>query len=116
MHEAKAIYNAYCNKPQRKGTIHVGLLKSVVGHAEGASGVSSVAKVLISYENECIPGNKNLNKLKSTIKDMSPPLVPIIENMKYTPGMRSIENLVHFEYEPMPFRYRFSEQHRRRWR
>ena len=96
IHEAKAIYNAYCRKPQRKGTINVGLLKSVVGHAEGASGVSSVAKVLISYENECIPGNKNLKKMKSTIKDMSPPLVPVMENIRYAPGIDSI--LFHHEH------------------
>ena len=85
--EAKAIYNAYCNKPKREGTVNVGLLKSVVGHAEGASGVSSIAKVLLSYENECIPANKNLDKLKSYIADLCPPMVPIMKNIKYTPGI-----------------------------
>ena len=72
----------------------MGLLKSVVGHAEGASGVSSIAKVLISYENECIPANKNLDKLKSVITDMCPPMVPIMENIKYTPGIYYHLNLI----------------------
>ena len=85
--EAKAIYNAYCAKPKRQGTLPIGLLKSNIGHAEGASGVSSITKVLLAYENECIPPNQHLKNLKSSIKEFCPPLVPINENYKYTPGM-----------------------------
>ena len=84
--EAKAIYNAYCYKPNREGTLNIGLLKGYVGHAEGASGVSSVTKVLLAYENECLPKNINLNNLKTTIKPLCPPLLPVMENTKYTPG------------------------------
>lgn len=84
--EAKAIYNAYCGKPKRKGTLPIGLLKANVGHAEGASGVESIVKVMLAYENECIPSTLHLDNLKSSIKDFCPPLVPIKENLKYTPG------------------------------
>ena len=85
--EAKAIYNAYCFLPDREGTLPIGLLKSNIGHAEGASGVSSLTKVLLAYENECIPANLHLKQIKSTIADMCPPLTPITENFKYTPGL-----------------------------
>ncbi|CAG2105685.1 unnamed protein product, partial [Medioppia subpectinata] len=90
--EARAIYKAFCAVPNRKGTLPIGLLKSNIGHAEGASGMTSVAKVLISYENECIPANLNLKQLKSSITDMCPPLMPITSNYKYTPGIAGINN------------------------
>ena len=73
----------------------MGLLKSVIGHPEGASGISSIAKVLLCYENECITANKNLSKLKSVITDMCPPMIPIMENIKYNPGMN--EKATYFE-------------------
>ncbi len=65
----------------------VGLLKSNIGHGEGASAVASITKVIISYENKCIPANLNLKKLKSTIAEMCPPLFPINDNLNYTPGI-----------------------------
>jgi hypothetical protein len=65
----------------------VGLLKSNIGHGEGASAVASITKVIISYENKCIPANLNLKKLKSTIAEMCPPLLPINDNLNYTPGI-----------------------------
>jgi hypothetical protein len=49
--------------------------------------VASITKVIISYENKCIPANLNLKKLKSTIAEMCPPLLPINDNFNYTPGI-----------------------------
>ncbi len=83
--EAKAIYNAYCK--EREEPLHIGLLKSNIGHGEGASAVASITKVIIAYENKCIPANLNLKKLKSSIAEMSPPLLPINDNLPYTPGI-----------------------------
>jgi hypothetical protein len=68
----------------------IGLLKSNVGHAEGASAVASITKVLIAFENKCIPANLNLKKLKSSIAEMSPPLLPINDNLIYDPGIDEI--------------------------
>ncbi len=81
-----AIYDAY-----RKGSykpLNIGLLKSNIGHGEGASGVAAVTKVIISYENKCIPANLNLKKLKSSIATMSPPLLPVNDNLPYSPGIQ----------------------------
>ena len=85
--EAKAIFNAYCNNRDESNPLHIGLLKSSIGHAEGASGLSSMTKVLISYENERISKNLHLDNLKSTIKPYCPPMLPITENLEYTPGL-----------------------------
>ncbi|CAG2172386.1 unnamed protein product, partial [Oppiella nova] len=65
--EIKAIYNAYCKKQGRKSPLLIGALKSNLGHTEAGSGMASIKKVLISYENECIPPNINLNELKDEL-------------------------------------------------
>lgn len=83
--EAKAILEAYCK--DRKTKLPVGLLKSNIGHGEGASGVASLVKLLIVYENKRIPANLNLKTLKSEIAEMVPPLIPITENTDYEPGI-----------------------------
>jgi hypothetical protein len=92
LQEARAIYNAYCNG--REGKLPIGLLKSNIGHGEGACGIASIAKVIICYENERIPPNLNLNKLKTEIAVMCPPLFPVIENINYTPGIDKFHELL----------------------
>ncbi len=62
-----------------------------MGHAEGASGVASVAKVLITFENECIPANLNLKKIKPEIAEMCPPFNPVIVNTPYVPGIYAFD-------------------------
>ncbi|CAK9854874.1 unnamed protein product, partial [Sphagnum jensenii] len=88
--ESKAIYDAY--RKGRKDPLLIGLLKSNIGHSEGASGVAAITKVIISYENKCIPANLNMKKLKSTIAEMSPPLLPVNDNLPYTPGIAGVNN------------------------
>nr|XP_050845903.1 fatty acid synthase-like [Vespula vulgaris] len=45
----------------RANPLKIGSLKSNIGHTEGASGISSVAKVIISMESGLIPPNVNFN-------------------------------------------------------
>ncbi|CAG2101714.1 unnamed protein product, partial [Medioppia subpectinata] len=73
LQEIKAIYNAYCEN--RTEPLPLGVLKSNMGHSEAASGIPSVVKVLIAYENECIPPNINFNKLKGELERYFPPLL-----------------------------------------
>ena len=82
----KAIYNAYCKRPERKESLPLGLLKSNIGHTEAASGVAAIIKVLLSFENECIAANLNLNEIKEECAKYCPPLMPVQKNLKYTPG------------------------------
>ncbi|XP_054154671.1 fatty acid synthase-like isoform X2 [Oppia nitens] len=88
--EAKAILEAYCR--DRQTELPVGLLKSNIGHGEGASGVASLAKLLIVYENRRIPANLNMRTLKSDIVPMCPPLVPVTENRDYQPGIAGVNS------------------------
>ena len=90
--EAKAIYNAYCAKVNRTEPLPIGLLKSNIGHAEGASGASSVTKVLLAYEHEMIPASLHLENIKGNIKENCPPLLPVTENYKYKPGIAGVNN------------------------
>ncbi|CAG2116385.1 unnamed protein product, partial [Medioppia subpectinata] len=90
--EVRSIYNAYCKLPGRTDPLPLGLLKSNMGHSEGGSGVSAIIKVLISYENECIPPNINLNEIKDECKQYCPPLLPIVSKHTYKPGMAGINN------------------------
>ena len=85
--EAKAIYNAFCALPKREGKLPIGLLKSNMGHSEGASGLASVLKVLVVFENQCIPSNLYLRKLKSGIAEFESHLEPINHNKAYIPGI-----------------------------
>ena len=83
--EARAIMEAYCKG--RKGVLPVGLLKSNIGHGEGASGVASLSKLCIVYENKKIPANLNMTVLKADIAEMVPPLEPVTANRNYEPGI-----------------------------
>ncbi|CAG2106246.1 unnamed protein product [Medioppia subpectinata] len=102
--EVKAVYNAYCEG--RTQPLPLGALKSNTGHSEGASGISSVIKVLIAFENQCIPPNINLKQLKEELKRYFPPLMIITEKHNYEPGLAAINNFgiggtnVHVLLEP----------------
>ena len=53
--EVNSIADLFCK--DRKGPLLIGSVKSNMGHAECASGVCSIAKVLIAMETGVIPGN-----------------------------------------------------------
>ncbi|CAG2101282.1 unnamed protein product [Medioppia subpectinata] len=84
--EVQAIYRAYCERAGRTQTLPLGTLKGSIGHAEGASGLTSLIKVLIAFENECIPPNVNFKIIRHEVRKYCPPLLPIAEKFKYKPG------------------------------
>ena len=88
--EAEAIANAYGKN--RKGKIFIGLLKSNIGHGEGTSGLASITKTIISFENKCIPANLNLKTLKSSIAKFCPPLEPVNQNTPFEPDICGINS------------------------
>lgn len=55
--ESAAIDAVIASAPNRVGPLLVGSIKSNAGHAELASGLMSVAKVIIALERACIPAN-----------------------------------------------------------
>lgn len=55
----KALENVFC--PGRTEPLLIGSVKSNIGHSEPASGLCSVAKVIIAMESGFIPPNINFN-------------------------------------------------------
>ncbi|CAG2115234.1 unnamed protein product [Medioppia subpectinata] len=104
LQEIKAIYNAYCEG--RTEPLPLGALKSNMGHSEAGSGVAAVIKVLIAFENQCIPPNLNLNQLKKELEIYFPPLLAVTKKYPYKPGLAAVNNFgigganAHVLFEP----------------
>ncbi|KAG5678935.1 hypothetical protein PVAND_008554 [Polypedilum vanderplanki] len=64
--EIGAVDEVFCKK-NRQNNLIVGSVKSNLGHAEAASAMPSLAKILIAFESGKIPPNINLNKLREDI-------------------------------------------------
>ena len=55
--EAKAIYSAFKNSRPPGEPLHIGAVKSNIGHLEGASGLAGLIKAILVLENAIIPPN-----------------------------------------------------------
>jgi fatty acid synthase len=62
----KALETVFC--PKRTETLKIGSVKSNIGHSEPASGLCSVAKVVLGFELGQILPNINLKTLRSDIE------------------------------------------------
>ena len=62
--EIEAISSVFCKSPTRKKPLLLGSVKSNMGHAESAAGLSSVAKTIIAIQTGSIPPNLHFNKPK----------------------------------------------------
>jgi fatty acid synthase, animal type len=67
--EVSSIDEFFCKN--RTEPLKVGSVKSNIGHAEGAAGMSSIAKTILIFENDKLIPNLNLN----TLRDDCPALV-----------------------------------------
>lgn len=66
--EARAIAKVYCEN--RDEPLLIGSVKSNLGHAEGVSGLCSLAKVICTFENEILPKNLHYNKPNPNIQPL----------------------------------------------
>lgn len=57
--EVSAIDEVFCKNKNRPKPLPIGSVKSNMGHAEASSGVASIAKILLTFENQKIPPNIN---------------------------------------------------------
>ncbi|XP_031330590.1 fatty acid synthase-like [Photinus pyralis] len=64
--EMAALDEVFCTK--RDTQLIAGSIKSYVGHAEGASGMCSLVKVLIGMEDDCLLPNIHYSKPRQSIK------------------------------------------------
>lgn len=66
--ESWALDEVFCK--DRTSVLPIGSVKSNIGHAESASTMASLAKVLFTLENKMIPPNINLKNLRQDIKGL----------------------------------------------
>jgi len=89
--EAKAIADAYCH--DRKEPLLLGAVKSNLGHSEGSSGLCSVAKVIVAFENKCIPANLHFEEPKPEIECVvNKTLIPVMKNTPFENGIVGVNS------------------------
>lgn len=65
--EVAAIDEVFCKGVNRKKPLPIGSVKSNMGHAEASSGVASIAKILLTLENNKIPPNINFTETRAEV-------------------------------------------------
>ncbi|CRK94451.1 CLUMA_CG007958, isoform A [Clunio marinus] len=65
--EVSAIDEVFCKNTKRSKPLPIGSVKSNMGHAEASSGVASIAKILLTLENQKIPPNINITGLRDDV-------------------------------------------------
>ncbi|XP_049519259.1 fatty acid synthase-like [Dermacentor silvarum] len=81
-HELAALSSVFCQQG-RKRPLKVGSIKSNLGHSETASGVCSVAKVILAMETGIIAGNLHFNEANPDIPSLLDGSVEVVD--KATP-------------------------------
>lgn len=74
--EVAAIDGAFCK--DRTKPLSIGSVKSNLGHAEASSAMASIAKVILTLENQKIPPNINLNQLREDIPAFSEGRIKVV--------------------------------------
>ncbi|KUJ10079.1 hybrid PKS-NRPS PsoA [Mollisia scopiformis] len=66
--EAEAISSTFFPTHDRQGKLHVGSIKTVVGHMEGTAGLGSLLKASLAVQHGFIPPNLHFNRLNPAIE------------------------------------------------
>ncbi len=72
-HALDAVYGA---APGRKAPLFLGTVKSVIGHAEAAAGLSGVLKLVLSLQNRQAPAQRNHGRLNPFIEASEAIVIP----------------------------------------
>ncbi|XP_049706557.2 fatty acid synthase [Helicoverpa armigera] len=105
--EVNAIAELFCKG--RKGPLLLGSVKSNMGHSEPASGLCSVAKVVVAMERGVIPGNLHYKNANPDIPALSDGRIKVVDrNTEWDGGLVAINSFgfgganahVIFESEP----------------
>lgn len=67
--ELKAIDNVIASN--REEPLLIGSIKSNMGHSEPSSGICSIIKVLLAFNNGCVPPNINFTEARQSIKGIT---------------------------------------------
>ncbi|KAK6765329.1 hypothetical protein RB195_025310 [Necator americanus] len=82
--EANAICQVFC--ANRKQPLLIGSVKSNMGHAEPASGLCSIAKVLVAIERKMIPPNLHFNTPNQYIPGLTDGRLKVVTEPTPLPG------------------------------
>lgn len=83
--ELGAISNVFC-KPKRETPLKIGSVKSNMGHSEGASGVCSMAKVILAMETGTIAANLHFKEANPTIPSLHDGTIEVVSKPTPFPG------------------------------
>lgn len=72
-HALAAVYGA---PPDRKAPLFLGTVKSVIGHAEAAAGLSGLLKLVLSLQNRQVPAQRNYGRLNPFIEASEAIVIP----------------------------------------
>ncbi|KAF7931189.1 uncharacterized protein EAE97_009398 [Botrytis byssoidea] len=87
--EANALGNVFRNGRDKSNPLHVGAVKSNIGHLEGASGIAGVVKTILALEKGIIPPNTNFHTVNPRIdSDFLRIKFPTSACLWPTPGLR----------------------------
>lgn len=89
--ETRAIANVFCEG--RNGPLLIGSVKSNLGHSEPSSGLNSIAKVVLAFQNKMIPANLHFKTPNPKIPELVNGLVkPVAENTPFNDGIVAINS------------------------
>nr|XP_027196308.1 fatty acid synthase-like [Dermatophagoides pteronyssinus] len=90
--ETKAIAQVFCPE-HRKEPLLIGSVKTNLGHAEPASGLNSLAKVLLTFQNKMIPANLHFKSPNTNIPELIEGRIkPVTENTPFEDGIVAVNS------------------------
>lgn len=103
--EITALSEFFCGEGRKD--LLIGSIKSNLGHTEVTSGLASMCKVILSFQNKMIPANIHLNQFNSNIPELFDGSVKVVrENTEWEGGPTAINSFgfggakVHCVMEP----------------
>ena len=76
-----------------KEPLLLGAVKSNLGHSEGSSGLCSIGKVVVMFENKCIPANLHFQEAKPEIEVITKKILePILKNTPFKGGIVGVNS------------------------
>lgn len=84
--EVAAIDEVFCKNKNRKRPLQIGSVKSNMGHAEASSGIASIAKILLAFENGKIAPNINVTGQREDIPAFSEGRMRVITDVEDLQG------------------------------
>ena len=91
--EMSAIVKAYCRNRPNDSPLLVGSVKTNLGHSEPASALSSLVKVVMAFEYNCLAASINYRKANRRIDGlMSGKIKPVTENIDFSDTIIAINS------------------------